>query len=270
MGTDNKCIVCNSPIRKGLQGNYCGNVCYAKEHNLQFGTKDYEESRQYYLKENIAIDKQNESYNQALLESGKLFIDHPEEVAHVEIKDGVVELKCVDPFDRLNEKGEVILDDFEAREEAKELKQEQSDFCGLPDAVLRETMKIPKPSLEQPEHILSHSSLSLILSAQKGDRGQAQKYIAEIGLDVIALLIRKNTDYGSSVFTSPLLRPSLDPLVAIDVRMSDKIKRIANLLEKPSSDIHVTEESVDTTLDDLCGYIILRKVVKLLNKDKKQ
>ncbi len=114
------------------------------------------------------------------------------------------------------------------------------------------------------EPTLNHPSVSLILSAQKGDRGQTQKFIAEVGLDVIALLIRKNTDYGSSVFSSPILRPGLDPLVAIDVRMSDKIKRIANLLEKPNN-AQVAEESVEQTLDDLCGYIILRKVVKMLN-----
>ncbi len=101
------CVVCEGPIRKGLDGRYCGNVCCCKDNNITFGTKEYEAQRQFYLNLNQRLDQQkDDKYNQALLESGKLYIDHPEEVAHVEVKDGNVELKA--PLvDALNDDGSV-------------------------------------------------------------------------------------------------------------------------------------------------------------------
>ena len=102
----------------------------------------------------------------------------------------------------------------------------------------------------------------LILNALNGGRGEQQQLIAEVGLAWVSTLLRKNHDYGGSVFKSPLLSPSLSPLSAIDVRLSDKIERIQTLLTKNSE----VDESVDDTFTDLGAYCLLRKVAKIINE----
>jgi hypothetical protein len=66
--------------------------------------------------------------------------------------------------------------------------------------------------------------------------------------------LRKNFDYGSSVFESPVLMPNLSPMSAIEVRMSDKIKRIQSLK------LHgkfAVDESLRDTMQDLGVYAFL-------------
>jgi len=82
-----------------------------------------------------------------------------------------------------------------------------------------------------------------------------QHNIAEVGLDLVATLIRKNIDYGSSALTPPLLCTKLSASDAILVRMSDKIKRMEKLISSRES--RVTEESLADTIKDLGGYSIL-------------
>lgn len=65
-------------------------------------------------------------------------------------------------------------------------------------------------------------------------------------------LIRKNHDYGNSVFKSPILEPDMPPDEAILVRMSDKLARLANLKNKEAKN-----ESYEDTILDLAGYCIL-------------
>lgn len=116
------------------------------------------------------------------------------------------------------------------------------------------------------EHIM-HERLSdenlqrtqLVGEALEGKRGPDQKLIAEIGVAWIDTLLRKNMDYGSSVFHEPVLCPGLPTTTAIDVRMSDKIARIKNL---KTSKAQVTEETVDDTYSDLGSYCLLRKVAR--------
>lgn len=67
------------------------------------------------------------------------------------------------------------------------------------------------------------------------------------------ILIKKNHDYGSSAFQSPLLNPVLSPREAIEVRMSDKIARMNQL----STDDPEVAESREDTVRDLAGYCIL-------------
>lgn len=38
-----------------------------------------------------------------------------------------------------------------------------------------------------------------------------QKRIQDIGHELVATLLRKNTDYGSSAFDAPCLIPKMDP-----------------------------------------------------------
>ncbi len=77
-------------------------------------------------------------------------------------------------------------------------------------------------------------------------------------------LIRKNNDYGNQ-FQKPLaLAPSVDPVTALRVRLSDKIARLLNLLDKPTEQL--VDESLDDTLMDAAGYFLLWKVQREIER----
>jgi len=98
-------------------------------------------------------------------------------------------------------------------------------------------------------------SIKLFLDAHSGDRGEDQQRIAAFGVQLIATLLKKNADYGGSAWDRPVLAPDCDPGKAIRVRMSDKIARLERLLAGNESQID--SESIEDTLADLAGYIIL-------------
>lgn len=95
----------------------------------------------------------------------------------------------------------------------------------------------------------------LVDEAVLGRRGEDQEAIARYGLHVLATLIRKNTDYGSSAWKSPMLCPQLTARQGLQCRLSDKIQRLQTLLK--SDDPMVVEESLEDTFRDLVGYGIL-------------
>lgn len=82
-----------------------------------------------------------------------------------------------------------------------------------------------------------------------------QQQIKDIGTGVVDLLLKKNKDYGSSVFESPILFPELKAKDCILIRMSDKIKRFSNLVT--SGKTPEVDESIADTMKDLAGYAIL-------------
>lgn len=88
-----------------------------------------------------------------------------------------------------------------------------------------------------------------------GRRGKDQERIAREGLAWVALLLRKNADYGSSAWQPPVLAPECDPDTAMRVRMSDKVARIQSLLAKDTAE--VAEESIRDTMRDLGAYCLL-------------
>lgn len=112
---------------------------------------------------------------------------------------------------------------------------------------------IPYPEITMSE-TKDAETARLIQSALAGDRGPDQKRIAEQGVDFIGTLLRKNNDYGSSVWKKPLLAPNTDVAAAILVRMTDKVERLISLQQKKSE---VTEESFDDTMKDLGAYALL-------------
>jgi hypothetical protein len=72
---------------------------------------------------------------------------------------------------------------------------------------------------------------------------------------VAETLVKKNRDYGSSIFDSPKFAPDLDPGIAIRVRRSDKEARKQELLTragKPDVD-----ESINDTQLDIIAYDVL-------------
>ena len=67
------------------------------------------------------------------------------------------------------------------------------------------------------------------------------------------LALKKNHDYGSSVFQKPWMAPKLDGGSAILVRMSDKIERIRHLLD----DKNLVNEGLADSFGDLGTYAFL-------------
>lgn len=107
-----------------------------------------------------------------------------------------------------------------------------------------------------------------IAQALDGQRGDIQKEIAQVGLQVVEQLLAKNKAYGSAAFaSSPVLCPGMPADLALRVRMSDKIARLTNLLANP--DIDTLGESVDDSMFDWIGYGILWLVSKSLQKQQK-
>lgn len=100
---------------------------------------------------------------------------------------------------------------------------------------------------------MANVDLKLIDEALNGSRGEGQMRIAEIGLALVETLLKKNSDYGSSAWLAPIMKPSMSPSDGILVRMSDKINRIRSLLEKPAE----VAESLNDSFADLGGYCIL-------------
>ena len=72
--------------------------------------------------------------------------------------------------------------------------------------------------------------------------------------DVLDLLIAKNHDYGNSALMVPSLLPTLTPSEAILVRLSDKRARLNNLVNGAPDTVG---ESIDDTLKDIIGYLVL-------------
>jgi len=103
------------------------------------------------------------------------------------------------------------------------------------------------------------SDLDIVLRADHGDRGADQKLIAEEGLTWIALMLRKNKDYGSAIFKPAVLAPDVEVTATIRVRMSDKISRLSHLLKDNDPEV---EESIDDTVRDLGAYCLLYLVSK--------
>lgn len=95
---------------------------------------------------------------------------------------------------------------------------------------------------------------NLIRSAMDGRFTPDAQRIAEVGTAWVATIIRKNTDYGSSVWKPALFAPHLDPGTVILVRMSDKVSRINSLIQRGEA---LVNESLDDTIQDLGAYCLL-------------
>lgn len=93
-----------------------------------------------------------------------------------------------------------------------------------------------------------------IRQAAAGQHGDDQKVIVTTGLEILDTLLRKNHDYGSSAWKTPLLAPGLSPREAIQCRMSDKIERLQKLL---GGNNPMVQESIEDSMRDLAGYAVL-------------
>jgi hypothetical protein len=68
-----------------------------------------------------------------------------------------------------------------------------------------------------------------------------------------AMLLEKNSNYGNSAVYPVRVFSKASPREQINVRMDDKLSRIANMGES-------VDESLEQTEFDLAGYIILKRV----------
>ena len=108
---------------------------------------------------------------------------------------------------------------------------------------------------------------SVFVDALAGNRGVDQRDIALAGLQLVVKVLEKNADYGSSVFTPPVLAPHISATDALRSRQSDKVKRIIQLAALPPE---VAGESLEDSLDDFAGYNLLDIVLRKRNKPVEQ
>ena len=96
-----------------------------------------------------------------------------------------------------------------------------------------------------------------IIQAIQGDKGPHQQALAIEGLRMTDLLLRKNSDYGSTGLSSPALAPHISPVEALSVRLSDKVSRFGQLMQHSPE---VKGESLLDTARDGAGYFLLLAV----------
>lgn len=85
--------------------------------------------------------------------------------------------------------------------------------------------------------------------------GSDARDIVSIFDEAKSVALKKNHDYGSSVFTPPVLSPALSADAAILVRMSDKINRLQTLMSGQCA--QVADEAAADTMRDLGTYAFL-------------
>lgn len=103
------------------------------------------------------------------------------------------------------------------------------------------------------------SDMKILAGALEENSDSDAHMIAAAFVEAGATCVRKNRDYGSSVFQAPVMDPEMNPGDAIKVRMSDKIARIATL-EKANANAPEVDESLIDTYMDLGAYAILRVI----------
>jgi len=91
-----------------------------------------------------------------------------------------------------------------------------------------------------------------------GEENRDVTSIANIFMSSAVTCLRKNRDYGSSVFKVPVFAPDCPAATSIRVRMSDKFERITNLLKlQLQGEGPKVNESLEDTIMDLGVYCFL-------------
>lgn len=79
-----------------------------------------------------------------------------------------------------------------------------------------------------------------------------EKAIQEVCEEIKAFLLEKNRAYGNSAADPVRIFSKVDPLEQINVRIDDKLSRMARGNEYPGDDTEL----------DLVGYLILKRAIK--------
>jgi hypothetical protein len=96
---------------------------------------------------------------------------------------------------------------------------------------------------------------NLVNKALAAGNGKDQQRIAEVGLCVVGMLLKKNAAYGSSAFEPISIFAKGDALEQIHCRMDDKLARIAR-------GHAIEDESIADTVMDLAGYCVLELIAR--------
>lgn len=84
---------------------------------------------------------------------------------------------------------------------------------------------------------------------------QTQKEIKRVCDEVAAMLLQKNESYGDSIVNPVRIFSKASSEEQINVRLDDKLSRVMRGSEFPG----------DNDVDDLIGYLIMKKVEKRIN-----
>lgn len=97
---------------------------------------------------------------------------------------------------------------------------------------------------------------NLVNKALAAGNGKDQQRIAEVGLCVVGMLLRKNAAYGSSAFEPiSIFAKGLSALDQLHCRMDDKLARLAK-------GHAIADESMADTVMDLAGYCVLELIAR--------
>ena len=92
------------------------------------------------------------------------------------------------------------------------------------------------------------------------DQEKVQEEIKNVCLDIAELLISKNKKYGNSALEPRRIFSKASPIEQINVRIDDKLSRIANRQSDDDEDVE----------KDLIGYLVLKRVCINLKKKAEQ
>ena len=92
------------------------------------------------------------------------------------------------------------------------------------------------------------------------DQEKVQEEIKNVCLDIAELLISKNKKYGNSALEPRRIFSKSSPIEQINVRIDDKLSRIANRQSDEDEDVE----------KDLIGYLVLKRVCINLKKKAEQ
>jgi len=84
---------------------------------------------------------------------------------------------------------------------------------------------------------------------------QSQRDIVSVCDAIKELLLQKNAAYGDSALSPLRIFSRADPVAQIMVRIDDKLSRLSRGHALP-------DETLDATVDDLIGYLVLLKVAR--------
>ena len=86
----------------------------------------------------------------------------------------------------------------------------------------------------------------------------SQRLISEECNDILEMLLDKNRKYGDSALNPSRIFSSASPVEQINVRIDDKLSRIASAQADDDEDVDL----------DLIGYLILRRIARRLHADQ--
>ena len=150
-------------------------------------------------------------------------------------------------------------------------KETRNDCAGCAQKVITEDgmigCKCPRPhhcndcTTEDQERFYKGENVndSAKLDGDNVDKATTQDWITLVCDDLKQLLLDKNRKYGDSALNPCRVFAKSDTVEQLNVRIDDKLNRIRNRQNDEDEDVEL----------DLIGYLILKRIAKLTNKEVK-